>query len=189
MDRERKDMLEILFDFEGEILLFIQKYIRNSVLNPIITFITSLGDEGRIWIGATLGLLMFKKTRKIGIMSAVALFSSLFINNLIIKNVVARPRPYTAVKNLSILIPRPSDYSFPSGHTASSFAAATVFFRNLPKKWGTLAIVLAGLIGFSRMYLGVHYPTDVLAGATIGVLLARMAEYIVKKECDSAKKE
>lgn len=174
-------MLEALLNLDSNILLFIQEYIRNPVLNPIIVFITSLGDGGMIWIAATILLLIPKKTRKIGIMSAAALLGSLIINNNIIKNIVARPRPYTVLEELSILIPKPGEYSFPSGHTSSSFAAAVVFFRQLPKKWGVPALVLAILIGFSRIYVGVHYPTDVLAGMAVGTLLAIGAEYMVLK--------
>ncbi len=172
-------MLETLLNLDGNILLFIQEFIRNPLITPIVIFITSLGDGGKIWIAATILLLIPEKTRKIGMMSALALLGSLIINNNIIKNIIARPRPYMVLEELRILIPRPSEYSFPSGHTSSSFAAAIVFYRQLPKKWGVLAVVLAALIGFSRMYVGVHYPTDVLAGIGMGMFLALAAEYIV----------
>ena len=182
-------MLEALLNLDGGILLFIQEYIRNPILNPIVVFITSLGDEGLIWIAATVLLLIPKKTRKIGVMSGLALLGSLIINNNIIKNIVARPRPYTRLEDLTILIPKPGEYSFPSGHTSSSFAAGVVFFRNLPKKWGVPALVLAILIGLSRMYVGVHYPTDVLAGMIVGTLLAIGAEYLVLKGIEIWKKK
>ena len=182
-------MLEALLNLDGGILLIIQEYIRNPILNPIVVFITSLGDEGLIWIVATILLLIPKKTRKIGVMSALALLGSLIINNNIIKNIVARPRPYARLEDLTILIPKPGEYSFPSGHTSSSFAAGVVFFRNLPKKWGVPALVLAILIGLSRMYVGVHYPTDVLAGMIVGTLLAIGAEYLVFKGIEIWKKK
>lgn len=174
-------MFEALLNLDGNILLFIQEYIRNPVLNPIVVFITSLGDEGMIWIAATLLLLIPKKTRKIGVMSGLALLGSLLINNTLIKNLVARPRPYTRLEDLTILIPKPGEFSFPSGHTSSSFAAGVVFFRQLPKKFGTPALVLAILIGLSRLYVGVHYPTDVLAGMVVGTLLAIGSEYLILK--------
>ena len=174
-------MLEALLNLDGNILLFIQECVRNPILNPIVVFITSLGDEGMIWIVATLLLLIPKKTRKIGVMSGLALLGSLLINNTLIKNLVARPRPYTRLEDLTILIPKPGKYSFPSGHTASSFASGVVFFRQLPKKWGVPALVLAFLMGLSRLYVGVHYPTDVLAGMIVGALLAVGAEYMVLK--------
>ena len=112
-------------------------------------------------------------------MSAVALLGSLLINNNLIKNIVQRPRPYVTFTDLQIIIPQPSEFSFPSGHTSSSFASAAVFYRHLPKKFGVPAVILAALIGFSRLYVGVHYPTDVLAGAVMGILLSYMAEYLV----------
>ena len=173
-------MLEILQNLDGGFLLFLQNAVRNPILNTIMIFITSLGDEGMIWIAATIVLLIPKKTRKVGAMSAVALLGSLLINNYLLKNLVQRPRPFVTFKEIQILIPTPSEFSFPSGHTSSSFAAATVFYRFLPKKFGIPSLVLAGLIGFSRLYVGVHYPTDVLAGVIMGVLLSYMAQFLVE---------
>ncbi|MBO5159182.1 MAG: phosphatase PAP2 family protein [Lachnospiraceae bacterium] len=172
-------MLETLLNLDGGFLLFLQDSVRNPILNSIMIFITSLGDGGIIWIAATIALLIPKKTRKVGIMSAVALLGSLLINNNLIKNIVQRPRPYVTFTDLQIIIPQPSEFSFPSGHTSSSFASAAVFYRHLPKKFGVPAVILAALIGFSRLYVGVHYPTDVLAGAVMGILLSYMAEYLV----------
>ena len=172
-------MLESLLNMDGGVLLFIQEYIRNPILDAILIFITKLGNGGMIWIAATIALLIPKKTRKVGIMSAVALLGSLIINNEIIKNLVKRPRPFVTFTDLQIIIPTPSQYSFPSGHTSSSFAAAAVFYRHLPKKLGISSVVLAGLIGFSRLYVGVHYPTDVIAGVVMGIFLSYLAEYLV----------
>lgn len=172
-------MLETLLNLDGGFLLFLQDSVRNPILNSVMTLITSLGNGGILWIAATILLLIPKKTRKIGLMSAVALLGSLIINNQIIKNMVRRPRPFVTFPDLKILIPTPSEYSFPSGHTSSSFAAAAVFYRHLPKKAGVPAVVLAGLIGFSRLYVGVHYPTDVLAGIIMGILLGYLAEFLV----------
>ena len=172
-------MLETLLNIDGGILLFIQEYLRNSILNPIMIFITTLGNGGMIWIAATVLLLVPKKTRKIGMISAVALLGSLVINNELIKNLVKRPRPFVTFTDLQIIIPTPGQYSFPSGHTASSFAAAAVFYRHLPKKLGIPSVVLAGFIGFSRLYVGVHYPTDVIAGVIMGIFLSYLAEFLV----------
>ena len=172
-------MLETLLNLDGGFLLFLQESVRNPLLNSIMIFVTSLGNGGMIWIVATLLLMIPKKTRKVGIMSAVALLGSLIINNNIIKNIVQRPRPFVKFTDLQIIIPTPSEYSFPSGHTASSFAAASVFYRHLPKQLGIPSVVLAGIIGFSRLYVGVHYPTDVIAGVIMGILLSYMAEFLV----------
>ena len=167
-------------NLDGGFLLFLQESVRNPVLDKIMIFITSLGDKGMIWILATVLLLIPKKTRKAGMVSAVALLGSLLFNNMLIKNIVQRPRPYVTLEDLRIIIPRPSEYSFPSGHSSSSFAAAVSFYRLLPKKLGIPAIVLAGLIAFSRLYVGVHYPTDVLAGALMGIVLSYFAQYLVE---------
>ena len=172
-------MLETLLNLDGGFLLFLQESVRNPILDSIMIFITSLGNGGMIWIAATIVLLIPKKTRKAGIMSAVALLGSLIINNNIVKNIVQRPRPFVTFTDLQIIIPTPSEFSFPSGLTSSSFAAAAVFYRHLPKKLGLPAVILAGLIGFSRLYVGVHYPTDVIAGVLMGILLSYLAEYLV----------
>ena len=114
-----------------------------------------------------------------------SLLGSLVFNNMIVKNIVARPRPYRMIEALSILIPEPGEYSFPSGHTSSSFAAGVVLYLMLPKKYGIPAMVLAFLIGISRLYVGVHYPTDVLGGMVMGTLIAvgvvKVTEFIEKK--------
>jgi len=157
---------------EGQILLWIQENLRCDVLTVFFRFITSLGNNGIIWIILTIVLLVVKKYRKVGVMSAAALICSLIINNLLLKNVVARIRPYEVVEGLQRLLPAQSDYSFPSGHTGSSFAAAVIFFMYLPKRYGIPAMVLAVLIAFSRPYLGVHYVSDVLGGAFIGTVIA-----------------
>ena len=181
-------MLETLLNLDGGFLLFLQESVRNPILNRIMILITSLGDEGLIWIAATILLLIPKKTRKVGIMSAVALLGSLLINNNLIKNIVQRPRPFVTFTDLEIIIPKPSEFSFPSGHTSSSFAAAAVFYRHLPKKLGVPSVILAGLIGFSRLYVGVHYPTDVLAGVVMGILLSYLAEFLVNFVANKLKK-
>ena len=168
--------------------MFLQESVRNPILDNIMIFITSLGNGGMIWIAATILLLIPKKTRKAGVMSAVALLGSLIINNNIVKNIVQRPRPFVTFADLQIIIPTPSEFSFPSGHTSSSFAAAAVFYRHLPKKLGIPSVILAGLIGFSRLYVGVHYPTDVIAGVLMGILLSYLAEYLVNLFAKKLKK-
>ena len=172
-------MLETLLNLDDGFLLYLQNVVRNPVLDKMMIFITSLGDGGMIWIAATILLLIPKKTRKIGCMSAAALLGSLVINNHLIKNLVQRPRPFVTFTDLQIIIPTPSEFSFPSGHTSSSFAAAAVFYRHLPKKLGLPSVILAGLIGFSRLYVGVHYPTDVIAGVAMGILLRYLGEFLV----------
>ncbi|MBQ7840536.1 MAG: phosphatase PAP2 family protein [Lachnospiraceae bacterium] len=174
-------MTEFLINLDGNILLWIQDFLRNDVLTPFFTFITSLGNGGTIWIIFTAILIFYPKTRKIGLMCACALIFSHIVNNTLLKNLVCRTRPFDNIPALTPLIERPSSFSFPSGHTASSFTCAWVLFKKLPKKLGVPAILLAALIGFSRLYLGVHYPSDVLAGMLGGILMSCLAFVFVEK--------
>lgn len=165
-------MLQYLMSLDGDILLWLQNYVRNDILTPVFIGITTLGNGGLIWIISSALLMVSKKTRKTGIMVLLALVLSVLINNVALKNIVARVRPYNVVSGLTSLIGTMPDFSFPSGHTGSSFAAAVVMFLRLPKKIGVPALILAFLIGFSRLYIGVHYPSDVLGGALIGTGIA-----------------
>lgn len=173
--------MEALIHMDGAILMFLQEAVRNAVLDPIMKLITTLGNAGILWIILTILLLIPEKTRKIGWMSACALLFSLLINNILLKNLVARVRPYNAIEVLIPIIKKPSEFSFPSGHTGSSFASACVLYRKLPKKYGVPILILAILISFSRLYVGVHYPTDVLAGAATGIICSYLGEWLVNQ--------
>ncbi|MDD6208742.1 MAG: phosphatase PAP2 family protein, partial [Clostridiales bacterium] len=168
-------------NLDSSILLFLQNQVRNPVLDSFFLFITTLGNAGMIWIALSFILLFSKKTRKAGVMGFCALLLTLLINNLLIKNVVGRTRPYEVVRGLVPLIKKQMGASFPSGHSACAFAAASVFYRTLPKKYGIMALVLAVLISFSRLYVGVHYPSDVLVGMINGVLLSYASEELVNR--------
>lgn len=165
-------MLQSLTELEGGILLWIQNQLRSDLITPLMIFVTRLGDSGMIWILISLGLLIPKKLRKIGIMLLFSLGITFLIDNILLKNLVGRLRPYDTVYGLECLIERQKDFSFPSGHTGSSFAAAIVLLLAVPKRYGIPAMVLAFLIGFSRLYVGVHYLSDVLCGAAIGTVTA-----------------
>lgn len=158
-------------NLDGDILIFIQEYIRNPICDFFFTNITHLGDAGIFWIVLTALLLCFKKTRRAGIYSACALLGSLLINNIILKNLVNRARPYEVVEGLTCIIGAARDASFPSGHTGASFAAATAMYRKLPKRYSVLLVILASLIAVSRLYVGIHYPSDVLGGLVTGVTI------------------
>ena len=114
-------------------------------------------------------------------MCLTALVCSVFVNNLILKNVITRVRPFNHNEELLPIIDKPTDYSFPSGHTASSFAVGFLLYRYLKKWYGIAAMVLAVLITISRLYLGVHYPTDILCGMISGIFMAFLGEKIVDK--------
>lgn len=166
---------------EGNILLWIQENLRTDWLNPILIAITSLGNAGLFWIVLTIALLILKRTRRVGILCVMALLGSVLINNLILKNVIARIRPYEVIEGLKIIVKAPMDTSFPSGHSAASFAAGVVLLRNLPKKAGIPLFVLAWLIALSRLYVGVHYPTDVAAGILSGTMIAIVVQWLYEK--------
>ena len=156
---------------EADILLWIQEYMRNPGLTRLMKAITHLGDIAIIGIVLAIALLINKKTWRLGATVALALLGSMIVNNLILKNLIARTRPYEVIDGLKLLIPKQSDYSFPSGHAGASFAVATVIAGMTKKCYGYFALILAGLIAFSRLYVGVHYPTDVLFGAVDGILI------------------
>ena len=155
--------------------------IHTPLLDKILAFITSLGNVGIIWIVLAVVLLILPKTRKTGIIVAAALLMDLILCNLILKNLVARVRPYDVNTAIAILIKKPLDFSFPSGHTAASFAAMTALFLAKMKKAWIAALILALLIAFSRLYFYVHYPTDVLGGAVVGILSGIIGYAIVEK--------
>ena len=167
-------------EFEIKILDFIRERFACPFLDAVIPLITSLANGGIIWIIAAVLLLIFKKSRKTGFSVALALITGLIIGNLILKNLVGRARPYEFNEGVEILVARLSDYSFPSGHTLASFEAATVLLI-CDKRLGIPALVLAVAIAFSRLYLYVHYPTDVLAGIILGVLIGIFACKTVDK--------
>ncbi len=158
--------------WDGQFLIWLQENVRTDFLTPIMKLITHLGDKGIFWILIAVVMLFFKKTRPLGIMAGIALVFSVLINNVIIKPNVGRIRPYEVVDGLKLLIERQDDPSFPSGHSGASFAAAVVFLVKGPRKIGIPAIIMAALIAFSRLYVGVHYPTDVICGIITGTCCA-----------------
>lgn len=139
--------------------------------------ITKLGSGGAVWIAIALIFIIFKKYRIDGITILFALLMCVLVGNVTLKPLIARVRPCDVNTAISLLIPRPTDFSFPSGHTMSSFAAATVIFcKN--KRMGIIAGILAAVITFSRLYLYVHYPSDILGGIIIGIALGILAVFV-----------
>ena len=150
------------------ILDWIQETRRCSLLDALMPLITTLGNGGAVWIVIALVLLVQRRTRPVGVMLLVGLALGAIVGNGILKPLIARERPCWIDFRVHMLIPTPQDYSFPSGHTLSSSVAATVLFL-ANYRWGRWAIPLAALIAFSRLYLFVHFPSDILAGALIGI--------------------
>ncbi len=166
-------------DWEFAVLDFIRETFSCKPMDVIMKAITFLGEAGWLWIALGVIFLFFKKTRKMGITVLGALVLSLIFCNITLKPIVARIRPYDIKEGIDLIIGKPSDFSFPSGHTSASFAAAVAIFA-CNKKWGIGAVVLAAIIAFTRLYLYVHFPTDVLAGMLLGTLCAVISYYIVK---------
>jgi undecaprenyl-diphosphatase len=141
---------------------------RTPVFDRFFAAVTHLGDHGVIWIALAAVLLCIPKTRRLGLCVAAALLLNGLFCNLLLKPLIARPRPF-ALREIALLIAAPKDFSFPSGHTSAAFAAASALALNRSR----LAIpagILAAIIAFSRLYLYVHYPTDVLGGILLGCL-------------------
>lgn len=176
---------------EESILLFLQD-IRNDILDPIMIVITHTGDYGILCIAAAFFLILIPKTRVLGHVVAVSIAIEFIINNVLLKNIIARTRPYEVINGLSILIGEQPDYSFPSGHAGVTFAFAAAMLYALiygiegltDKKAyrnATLAVLLyAVLLAFSRMYVGVHYPTDIIGGMLLGIITGCAGYHIEK---------
>lgn len=153
---------------ELEILHAIQG-LHNEWLNALMIFFSAMGNGGIVWIVTSVVLALIPRTRKCGFAMMASMALTFLFGNLLLKNLIARPRPFFVDESVALLIPRPSEYSFPSGHTANSFAAAVVIFSHY-RKAGIGALLVAAVIAFSRMYLFVHYPTDILGGLALGTL-------------------
>lgn len=165
--------MDWLVHLDGAILLWIQEFLRGTVLDSVAALYTHLGDAGMLWIAASLLMLCFQKTRRAGLLGLLAVAVGALFTNIILKPLVSRPRPWLTVEGLRYLVEEHDPNSFPSGHTCAAFAAAGAWFFALPKRWmGVTGLVLAALMGLSRLYVGVHFPSDVLAGALVGLLSA-----------------
>ncbi len=172
--------IDKIYDIDFAILDFIAENMRNDFFDAVMPVITFLGDGGWFWIACAVIMLFFKKTRKTGIMMGLSLVCGLILCNLTLKPLVARIRPYDMRPVENMLTEPMHDFSFPSGHTIASFEAAVVLLIR-DKRLGIPATVLAVLIAFSRLYLYVHYPTDVLASIILGSLLAVFSVWAVNK--------
>lgn len=157
---------------DANILLYVQENIRNLFLSGILVPYTHFGDYGIMWIVMAIVLVAIPKTRKAGVLGFIALGLAWILNDLCLKVIISRARPYDAIPGLVALIGPQMGSSCPSGHSACSFASAFAIFLNTKKRIGIPVLILAVLIGFSRIYVGVHYLSDVLFGFAIGSLVA-----------------
>lgn len=162
-------MIKVLYSMDQTVLLWLQDVVRCPALSFFLVPLTLLGEAGILWILISGVMLFFPKTRKIGCLSLLSLLVCYLVNDKVFKVLVERPRPFLVMPTLKTLISWPMSWSFPSGHACSSFSAATMYSYGGEKRWlKSLFWVLAAAMAFSRMYVGVHYPTDVLAGMLIG---------------------
>ncbi len=168
-------MWSTLNTFEIGILDFIQNTFKCAFLDVFMPFITMFGEDGIFFIAMAVVMLFFKKTRKVGLYIGAALLMGFIVGNLTLKPLLSRMRPYDfneAFDKASLLVGSLGDKSFPSGHTLAAFEACVVLFLTQRRWIGIPALVLCFLIAASRLYLYVHYPTDVLAGALLGTIFA-----------------
>lgn len=180
--------MEFIQQLDLSILLFIQEHLRFAWMNDFWEFITHFGDGGIFWIVLTLALMIPKRTKKAGIVAACSLLLGFLITNVTLKPLVDRVRPYNYSDVIIPLGRIPVESSFPSGHTCASFACALIYVRMLPKKCGISLLVLAVLISLSRLYLCVHFPTDVLGGFLVA-LFSSMLVYGCYQQMEQRKKK
>ncbi len=160
------------------ILHFIADHFHNAWLDQVMILVTKLGDGGFIWIAAALFLILFPQYRKQAPYLLAALAVSFLLGEGIMKHLVERIRPFY-IEEVELLIQPPGGYSFPSGHTTTSFASAMALWK-INRRFGAIGFGIASSIGFSRLYLFVHYPTDVVCGIVLGIGTAVLVGYIFR---------
>jgi undecaprenyl-diphosphatase len=180
-------MVEFIKNMDWAILYWIRDTFHCPALDYIMPKITSLGDKGFIWILTAFVLLCIKRNRRCGITLFAGLLAGALVGNLFLKNLIERSRPNWIEQTITLLIANPTDFSFPSGHTLASAIAATILTMS-NKKFGYIAIPLACLIAFSRLYLFVHFPSDVLGAAVIGSLIGALVFIGIKRFSPNTKK-
>lgn len=167
-------------EFEFEVLEFIRNNLRNGFLDAVMPMVTMCGNLGIFWVVIALVISAKAKYRKCSITMLVGLIFGVLIGNLLVKNVVQRDRPCWIIEMQDMLIANPQDFSFPSGHTLSSFCSAFILYH-YDKRLGIPSFCMAILIAFSRLYLYVHFPTDIVGGAMLGIIVAVLSINVTDK--------
>lgn len=169
--------MNTITNMDFAVLDFIRDNLNCAFLDAVMPVITALGNGGLLFIACAVAMLFFKRWRKTGLMIGVALVLGLVVCNMTLKPLVGRIRPFD-LREVALLIYPPDDFSFPSGHTIAAFEFATVLMIR-ERKIGILSLAVAVMIAFSRLYLYVHYPTDVLASIILGVLFGFLGVGII----------
>ena len=165
-----------LQNFDWSVLYWMQDNIRAAWLDGFMSVFTLLGEAGIIWIVCAAALLFFRKHRRTGVLTLLGLLLGVIVCNLLLKNIVARPRPFMLDPSVVLAVAPPSEWSFPSGHASSAAAAAAVLMLG-NRRLGIPACAVGLLMCFSRMYLFVHFPTDILGGILVGACLGCAAYF------------
>ena len=173
-------MIQSLEKMDFNILKYITDHFHNVALDKVMPIITYLGNGGLIWIILSIVLMINNKYRKIGFLTLCSMVLGAILGEVILKQIFHRSRPFIELPGLELLIKKPLTYSFPSGHTLSAFAAAGVI-GGMIKKFKQSVMILAILIAFSRLYLFVHYPSDILVGMVLGLLCAKIVLFFSRK--------
>ena len=166
--------------FDRAVLLFAQDNLRCAALDAVFIFFSLICNAGACWIALGIVLAAVRKTRAGGLAMLIGAGAEAALCEGLVKHLVRRARPYTVIEELRLIIAEQSTWSFPSGHAAASFACAFILARFFPKR-GKLAYIPAAIIALSRIYVGVHYPTDVIAGAVFGTLVGWAACAVLRK--------
>ena len=183
-------LTEFITEIDFTILNWIQEHLKCDILDKVMPVFTSIGNKGALFILMAVVLLCISKYRKWGASLACSLFLGFLFGNLLIKNIVARVRPYDQAVNITLLIDKLKDYSFPSGHTMAAFEFFTVLcMMPIKKRYKILAGIVAFTMAFSRLYLQVHFPSDVLGGMLLGTLFGVMGVRIVDMLMEEHKKK
>lgn len=153
--------------------------LQSDFLDGLMPFVTKFSNGGVLWITLAVLFLLFRKTRRMGLTMGIALLFGFLLGNLCLKPLFARIRPYDFDSSLLLIIPPETEYSFPSGHSLAAFEGAFSIFL-YHRRWGAAALLFAALTAFSRVYLQVHYPLDVLCGALLGIVFAWAAFRLVR---------
>ena len=176
--------MDWILKIDNQILDWVAEHLHSPLGDAVMPVITVLGNAGAIWILVAVILLFLPKWREAGIQMLAAMAVAAIVGSLILKPLIARERPFSANEFTELLISAPKDFSFPSGHTSASIAAAVILLMR--NRWvGIPAMILAVLIAFSRIYLYVHYPSDILGGIILCLLSAiavRTAALWIKKK-------